>query len=202
MLGGVDEVRVARWTVRRNHGVSVDDASPVGTRYTVFSGGNELRSSHCSNSGAASSSTWSAVLPGRPGRVDNASNAPAFALLQMVATVVRSTRHFAAASTWVYWLVSTPTNSFHFSLGGNTRLGLRVSLTAVDRIRILPSHIRRNLRVPTHVSCARSPRQTNSPTPHPTELTSALRDHAGPGLLAETRRQAADPRVDDDFHGH
>ena len=82
----------------------------------------------CSSSArASSSSTCSALLPGRPGLADSPANAPSLAERQIVVTVEPSTRHFAAASRWVNCPVNTEVNNSHFSLGGNTRRALRPS---------------------------------------------------------------------------
>src|SRR5699024_5735736 len=66
----------------------------------------------------SSNSACSTVLPGPPGRADSA---PSSAVLQIVATVVRSIRHFSAASRCVHGGVNTATYNSYFWLGANRR---------------------------------------------------------------------------------
>src|SRR5690625_5673990 len=69
----------------------------------------------------SSSSTCSGVLPARPGLADSAARAPSLAVRQIEVTVVRSTRHRAAASRCVYWPVSTCVNTSYFCDGAHRR---------------------------------------------------------------------------------
>src|SRR5699024_11052863 len=69
----------------------------------------------------SSSSTCSGVLPARHGLADSAARAPSLAVRQIEVIVVRSTRHRAAASRWVYWPVNTEVNTSYFCDGANRR---------------------------------------------------------------------------------
>src|SRR5699024_1011448 len=86
----------------------------------------------------SSNSICSGLLPERPGLDDSAASAPSLAVRQIEVTVVRSTRHFAAASRCVYWPVNTEVNTSYFCDGANKRLDLLPFFTFVfDDISIL-----------------------------------------------------------------
>ena len=75
---------------------------------------------------ASSSTTCSAVLPGRPGlAAANASKLPYFAVRMIVLTVDRSMPHFAATCACVRSLVVTSKNTSYFCEGLSTRLRRR-----------------------------------------------------------------------------
>src|SRR5699024_560278 len=117
----------------------------------------------------SSSSTCSGVLPARPVLADSAARAPSLAVRQIEVTVVRSTRHRAAASRCVYCAANTSVNAPYAGAGGRQFAGRRARLGERALLRALagPARGGRERRARTLVSgtAARGARRAIHPPP-------------------------------------